>query len=249
MYRGQVLFSSGSDIHELDPATGATAEWRRCAAGVTALAVLDETLAIGLSDGSLILSDKTDRIIKTGDPCITAISPGGKVRLIVCIGSTRNSAADWKRDLLQGGVTGQIWALPLADGTMQKIAGGLAWPCGAAMAAGQLVVVEAWRHRLMQISAEPQVTDLPGYPSRLSAAPDGWWLTVFAPRNQLIELVLRERDYRDRMMREVEPDHWIAPNPVTRGGFQRAHAGGSHSHAWHHQALGTVTVLWVAGAA
>ncbi len=230
-YRGQVLFSSGPTIHTLDPTTGATTAWRHCAADVTAMAVADGTLAIGLADGSLILSGETDRTIKTGDPCITAITPGGAGRVLVCIGSVQNPGADWKRDLLQGGASGQVWSVPLADGAVQKLAGGLSWPAGAAMSGEQMVVVEAWKHRLTQAGAAPLITDLPGYPCRLSPAPDGWWLSVFAPRNQLIELVLREDDYRTRMMHEVEPDHWIAPtlspavdfNEPMQGGAIRTH--------------------------
>ena len=230
-YRGQVMFSSGADIHMLDPATGSTSNWRRCPAEVTALAVAGDTLAIGLADGSLILSGATDRTVKTPGPCITAIAPGGAGHLIFCIGSARNPAAEWKRDLLQGGASGSVWALSLADGGLQKLADGLSWPAGAAMAGERLVVVEAWKHRMTQAGAAPLITDLPGYPCRLSPAPDGWWLSVFAPRNQLIELVLREDDYRTRMMREVDPDHWIAPtlspavdfNEPMQGGAIRTH--------------------------
>ena len=230
-YRGRVLFSCGPDIHVLAPATGATTQWRRCAAEVTAMAVAGETLAIGLSDGSLILSGDTERAIKTLGSCVTAIAPGGDGRLIVCVGSARNPAAEWKRDLLQGGATGAVWALSVADGTLQKLADGLSWPAGAAMAGERLVVVESWKHRLAQLGAAHLITDLPGYPSRLSPAPGGWWLSVFAPRNQLIELVLREHEYRERMMREVDPDHWIAPslspavdfNEPLQGGAIRTH--------------------------
>ena len=123
-YRGQVMFSSGADIHMLDPATGSTSNWRRCPAEVTALAVAGDTLAIGLADGSLILSGATDRTVKTPGPCITAIAPGGAGHLIFCIGSARNPAAEWKRDLLQGGASGSVWALSLADGGLQKLADG-----------------------------------------------------------------------------------------------------------------------------
>ena len=226
-YRGQVLFSSGPMIHTLDPATGATTEWRRCAGEVTAMAVAEGTLAIGLSDGSLILSGATDRTVKTLGACITAIAPASADRLIVCIGSARNPAAEWKRDLLQGGATGSVWALSVADGSLQKLADGLSWPAGAAMAGDRVVVVEAWKHRLTPLGTAPLITDLPGYPARLSPAPGGWWLAVFAPRNQLIELVLREDDYRTRMMREVDPAHWIAPSLSPAADFNEPMQGGA----------------------
>jgi hypothetical protein len=225
-YRGQVLFSSGPGIHSLNPATGAVTEWRRCGAEVTALAVQGDVLAIALADGSLILSGDEDRVVKTLGPCVTAMAPGGEGRLMVCVGSSRNAASEWKRDLLQAGATGSVWSVRVADGAAERLAEGLAWPCGAAVAGGQLVVVEAWRHRLMQNGAG-LVTDLPGYPSRLSPAPEGWWLTVFAPRNQLIELVLRERDYCERMMREIEPDHWIAPSLSPAVDFNEPMQGGA----------------------
>ena len=227
LHRGDVLFSSGSVILRLDPATGSATEMRRCGAEVTALGAQGNMLAIGLADGSLILSGETDRTIKTGDPCITALTPDGAGRLIMCIGSTRNTAADWKRDLLQGGASGQIRALSLADGAVQKLADGLSWPAGAAMSGDRIVVVEAWKHRLTHIGAAVLISDLPGYPARLSPAPGGWWLTVFAPRNQLIELVLREHDYRTRMMREVDPDHWIAPSLSPAADFNAPMQGGA----------------------
>lgn len=94
------------------------------------------------------------------------------------------------------------------------------------MAGNKLVVVEAWRHRLTQ-SGTPLVSDLPGYPSRLSPAGDGWWLTVFAPRYQLIELTLRERAYHERMMREIAPQHWIAPSLSPAVHFKEPMQGGA----------------------
>jgi hypothetical protein len=39
----------------------------------------------------------------------------------------------------------------------------------------------------------PLLSDLPAYPGRIAPAPDGgFWLALFAPRNQLVEFVLRE---------------------------------------------------------
>lgn len=227
-FRGQVLVSSGAVILALDTSSGALTDWRRCEADITAMAVQDDSLVIGLADGSLIVTDgRADRVVKAPSACITALAPGDAGQVLLCIGSTRNAAADWKRDLLQRNAKGQVWALSLADGGLRKLADGLAWPAGAALQNGQLVVVEAWAHRLVRPGAVPLVTDLPGYPSRLSPAEDGWWLTVFAPRNQLIELVLRERDYRDRMMAEIHPDHWIAPTLSPAADFNEPMQGGA----------------------
>jgi hypothetical protein len=78
-------------------------------------------------------------------------------------------------------------------------------------------VAESWRHRLVAIpraggTAQPVLAKLPGYPARLASAADGGaWLALFAPRNRLIEFVLREHDYRAAMMREIERPYWIAP--------------------------------------
>src|SRR5205814_2273514 len=48
--------------------------------------------------------------------------------------------------------------------------------------------------------------------SRLSkAASDGFWLTAFVARTQLVEFVLRENAYRRSMMAEIDPQYWIAP--------------------------------------
>ncbi|RVB95178.1 hypothetical protein ENZ74_34130, partial [Mesorhizobium sp. M7A.F.Ca.CA.002.15.2.1] len=53
---------------------------------------------------------------------------------------------------------------------------------------------------------------LPGYPARLSPSADGGaWLTLFAPRNRLIEFVLQETHYRQDMLSQVPPAYWIAP--------------------------------------
>ncbi len=225
LYQGQVLLSSGATIMALDLGSGAVTDWRRCAAEVTALAVQGDTLAIGLADGSLVLAGDSDRTIKAPGPCVTALADGGAGGLILCLGSARNPAEEWKRDLLEAGSSGSVWSLG-PDLALQKLAEGLAWPCGTAVAGEQVVIVEAWRHRLTR-SGLPLVSDLPGYPSRLSPAGDGWWLTVFAPRNQLIELTLREDAYRERMMREIAPQHWIAPSLSPAVDFNEPMQGGA----------------------
>ena len=226
-HRGQVLFSSGPVVHVLDAGTGAVSAWRRFGADVSALCSEGGTLALGLEDGGLILSDGADRAVKGIEGGITSIASGGAGRLIVCVGSARLAPSEWKRDLLQAGATGSVWTVSLGDGVARKVAGGLGWPNGAALAGERIVVAESWTHRLSQIGAAALVSDLPGYPCRLAAAPGGWWLSVFAPRNQLIELVLREKAYRQRMMREVDPAYWIAPSLSPATGFYDPMQGGA----------------------
>ena len=225
LHQGGVLFSSGAVVQALDPATGAVRDWRWFDAPVTALCSLGDRLAVALADGRLTIGDHA----VTGLPpkaCITALSAGENSTLIVCIGSAQNGPADWTRDLLQHGATGSVWSVA-ANGAATQIAGRLAWPSGAAAAQGTITVAESWRHRLSRLGGAPVVTDLPGYPSRLIAASDGWWMCVFAPRNQLIELVLREPAYRDRMMAEVDPKWWVAPTLARAISFYEPMQGGA----------------------
>ena len=75
------------------------------------------------------------------------------------------------------------------------------------------------------------LTDLPAYPSRMSRSANGdIWLALFAPRSQLVELVLREPRYRRDMMREIAREHWICPalysnrtflEPLQRGALKQ----------------------------
>ena len=226
LHQGGVLVSSGAVVHALDPVTGVVSDWRRFDAPVTALCSLGDRLALALEGGRLMLGDQA----VTGLPdraCMTALSAGENGGLIVCIGSAENGPADWKRDLLKRGATGSVWSVA-ANGVATQIAGQLAWPSGAAAAQGTITVAESWRHRLTQLGGKPVVTDLPGYPARLiPAAGDGWWMCVFAPRNQLIELVLREAAYRDRMMAEVDQKWWVAPTLSPATSFYEPMQGGA----------------------
>src|SRR5262249_51654376 len=66
----------------------------------------------------------------------------------------------------------------------------------------------------------PVLSKLPGYPARLAPAADGGaWLALFAPRNRLIEFILEEDAYRAEMLREVPPEHWIAPTLSSGANF------------------------------
>ena len=72
------------------------------------------------------------------------------------------------------------------------------------------------------------LSDLPAYPGRIAPARDGgFWLALFAPRNQLVEFVLREDDYRRRMIDTVDPNFWIAPALSSGASFLEPIQGGA----------------------
>lgn len=149
---------------------------------------------------------------------INALSADGDQALIATQGSRTRPVDEWKHDLLERGQTGGVHRLELDTGRATTLASGLGFAFGAVRASnGGVWASESWRHRLVQIDGTGgchthPLSRLPAYPSRLSRSPSGgYWLTMFACRTQLVELVLRERDYCETMMREVDPEFWVAP--------------------------------------
>jgi len=165
--------------------------------------------------------------------CPTAALFFDEDTLIVASGSARHKAADWKSDLMNRGASGTVWRFDLRTGKANLVGDRLAFPFGLARASGDdILVSEAWRHRIIRFGARPGVHvalgGLPGYPSRLvSATGGGYWLCLFAPRNQLIEFVLKERGYRRKMMASVHPDLWIAPSLASGTSFKEPLQGGA----------------------
>ena len=170
---------------------------------------------------------------------VNAISAGSDGRLVATDGSREHPAAHWKHDLMSLGRSGRLIELNPADGSSRELATGLAHAFGAcavadvaggsaggaaggaagSAAGGTVWASESWRHRVMAFGAGQTtraVTDaLPGYPSRITPASaeqgGGYWLTCFTLRTQLVEFVLREPTFRKRMLKEIEPQYWIAP--------------------------------------
>jgi len=137
-------------------------------------------------------------------------------RLLVTDGSQTQPYDRWCHDLMSLGRSGRFLELDLADGSAREIASGLAHAFGAASVGKDTWVCESWAHRVVAYGERkaglPVVSRLPCYPSRVSpAAQGGYWLTAFTCRTQLVEFVLRQKAYRTRMMREVDPRYWIAP--------------------------------------
>ncbi|MDQ0473238.1 hypothetical protein [Labrys wisconsinensis] len=165
--------------------------------------------------------------------CVTAMAFAGPDTLVATVGSAAHPAAEWKRDLMTKGATGSVWRILLADGTAAKIADGLSFPCGIAVAGKRVFVSEAWRHRILRLDLDGgapavAVAALPAYPGRIAPARSGgFWVALFAPRNPLVEFVLGEDAYRRRMVETIDPDHWIAPSLLAGRSFLEPIQGGT----------------------
>lgn len=228
---GDVLYSSGTGIFDLSGA-----EKYRFDAQVSALAAAPGgALAVGLADGTVrIIGGPHDGALPKMT-CPVALVFDGPDTLYIANGSETFGSADWKHDLMIRGATGSVHRVDLSTGKGERLMDRLAWPYGLGLSPKGLVVAESWRHRLRLRTPEGQVrtvlSDLPAYPARLSpAASGGWWLALFAPRNPLIEFILREPDFRDRMMEEIDPDHWAAPSLVKDDTYMRPLQGGAQKH-------------------
>lgn len=221
-----IMFSTHGRVMRLDVdgAVATTHEVASFDAPVSALAARDGAVAVCLDGGPIrILGGRHDgRVLAelAGRPviCATAILFADPDTLIVALGSRQNTPSKWRHDLMHKNASGSVWRVNLDTGEAACLADGLAWPGGVLAGHGEgIIVSESWRNRLLFLrpGARPSVAlpDVTGYPGRLAVASDGGaWLSVFAPRSQLVEFVLREDDYRRSMMAEVEPRFWIAPS-------------------------------------
>lgn len=240
----KTVVSAGRTVFELDPLTGDLAEIHSMEADVSALA-LDESgnLAIGLDDGRVTIRGGRHNgkaVNKAGSQpfhCPTALLFLSSDELVIAEGSTKYPPGKWKFDLMERGSTGSVHVADLGGGKASPIAGHLAWPCGlVAAGGGRIAISEAWRHQVIVVDrngGKPKIVleDLPGYPGRLSASGSGgYWLCVFAPRGQMIEFVLREKEFRKRMMTDIQPDYWMAPSLVASHTFLEPLQGGAQIH-------------------
>lgn len=217
---GRLLVSSGSRILQVD-APGQARAIAQLDERVQALACYRDGL-VAATGGSLHfiggrLDGKQYRLAKASFAgCINALCEHPDGSLVLSEGSGRHVAGEWARDLLGDGASGRVLQYRPERDQLRILRQGLKYALGAVVdAQGGIYTCESWAHRVVQVgqaSVRGVLQDLPGYPSRLTrAGAGGYWLTVFAPRNQLVEFVLRETGFKKDMMAKVDPKYWIAP--------------------------------------
>lgn len=231
LWQGRPVWSDGTRLCALG---GVLASFP---SAITALATQGDRMAVAtLAGGVRILNASlTDVTPNWRAPLthVTALTFGAGGALWFCTGSAQNAPDNWRRDLMEKNSSGTVGRLDPASGEVTVLRRNLGYPAGiVAQADGSVVVAEAWASQLIGIVADGKATvlldQIPGYPGRLTARQaGGYWLCVFAPRSPLIEFVLREKAYRTAMLRDLDPEHWVAPKYESRTSFQEPMQGGA----------------------
>ena len=219
MHDGQLAVAAGQHVLQVS-ADGAVHELAQLPAPVQALAAFQGGLAVATRDGLSFLGGQYNgrQVATLNDRQvggINALHEGPDGSLLVSEGSRSSAYTDWATDLLTRGKSGSVLQYFPQTGQCTVRAQGLAYCYGVCADGETILASESWAHRLLVLQgtkAQLGPSEIPGYPSRMSPATGGgFWLTIFAPRTQLLEFVLREDAYRDEMMRTIEPRYWIAP--------------------------------------
>ena len=229
-----VLVSSANQIRRLD-AGGAWTLFHEAEATISCMGEAGGGIAVGLENGDVeIVGGRFNgvKLKSTAEArCLTAIA-GAEDSLYVCHGSTANSPSAWQRDLLERNASGSVWLIELS-GKRHRLADRLAFPAGMVVNQETLVVSESWKNCIVRLDRstgkrlDAPLDDLPGYPGQISRdGGRGYFLSVFAPRSQLVEFILREPGFKRHMLAEVDPRYWVAPTYRAGRSFYEPMQGG-----------------------
>jgi hypothetical protein len=169
------------------------------------------------SDGAWVVLYQLSQV--AGEPLVSvnALAFDETGQLLFSQGSRIHGPEQWAHDLMSLGQSGGVGRWNMRTGQAEWLAQGRSHAFGVLSLEGSVLFSESWQHKVqasLPVGGVRPVTDeLAGYPSRMApASGGGFWLSCFVCRSQLVEFVLRERAYRQRMMAEIDPRHWIAPS-------------------------------------
>ncbi len=194
----------------------------------------NHNLAIGLEDGKLFTGQINNQTLEElteqeNVQCPTAMTFTHEGSLLICQGSKNiQISSEMTRDLMQHGRSGSVWMHDFKTEKRSCILKDLCYPYGivALSNSDEILISECWKHQIIKFSLKgtdkpvPVFSDIPGYPARIIELNDSeFMLCVFAPRNRLIEFVLREHEFRKQMVDTIDPEYWIAPTLRSTHGF------------------------------
>jgi hypothetical protein len=217
----RVLVSSGREV--VDLSSGSPTSFASLPGEVLGLCAAPDGRILACVDGIGLVGVNRDgtlaTLIDAGERSLGPLSSVSTLgdEIFVTESSSAGAWADWPRNLMEKAATGAVWRLT-SQGHLEKISSGLAWPYGMAFdGADRMLVSESWRHQLVAIQPSTGrvttvVDRLPAYPARLHARASGEIdVAFFAARNNLVELVLREDEFRAEMMATIPMEDWIRP--------------------------------------
>lgn len=189
----------------------------------------DGGFAVGVENDGIHLiggAAKSRRVSEVSGRALSApsaIVEDKRGRLFIANASSLHGLSEWTADLLTKGSTGFVAAINTDGGSDTIIKDGLAFASGLSFGKDQseLIICESWKNRLIKLPSsgdgkvEPVLENLPGYPARIiSRTQGGYWLCFYALRTQLLDFVLNDAQFRNRMIKEIDPAHWLAPSLV-----------------------------------
>jgi len=154
--------------------------------------------------------------------CPTSAIAARDGRIFISDGTAYHDPHNWVFDLMEKRSAGRLICYEKDTETTQVVLSGLSYPNGLAIThdSTSIIICESWKHTVSAYpiddiqpgTEEPLIPNLPGYPARVVQSSDGgYWMSLFAMRTNLVEFILTERKYREKMMKTIDPNHWAAP--------------------------------------
>ena len=224
--KNKILCSSGADLLVVEE-TGNQKILYQFDSDITSMSANKNNgeIAVALLEGKVVICsiDPFREKKQFKENCVTSMTFNNEL-LMYTKGSDQYLADKWKNDLMSLGETGSILINNLDGNPSKKLFGNLLWPSGIALISENIFCVsEAWSHRVSFFdfnntnrsisNTGRKIEKLPAYPGRLffDTKKNELWVTFFAPRNQLVEFILTEDEYRNRMVDEIEASLWVSP--------------------------------------